>query len=837
MRKGLFLFIFIFAFIQLKSQEWVEKMQDQSVNFYEVQKSFNDFWKERVVQRSRGWKQFKRWEYFNEARVFPSGIRVDPSIVWHNFTTYKQKNAYKSTNSSDWFHLGPTSPPANGGDAGRLNCVAFHPSNPNIMYVGSPSGGLWKTTNGGVNWLPLTDNLPSIGISDIIVDYSNPDIIYIATGDGDATDTYSIGVLKSTNGGISFQPTGLTHAVQQRKTINKLLIHPTNPLTIFAATSNGILRTYDGGVTWVNSTYEFTRDIAFKPDDPNVIYATTKTNFYKSINAGLNFYFKTVQFVGPTSRIQIGVSPANPSYVYLLAGNSTTQGYGGLYRSENSGETFSLRSSSPNILDWSTDGSGTGGQAWYDLAIAVSPTNAEMVFVGGVNIWRSTNGGTNWNLNAHWYGGGGKPYVHADIHALRYSPLNVLFACTDGGISVTSNNGSNWTCKNNGLAIAQIYRLSVSKTNPYKIITGWQDNGTNLNDNNSWERVYGGDGMECIIDYTNSYINYVTTPNGNIHITYNSNDFSTISNYITNIEQGAWVTPFVIDPVNPQTIYAGYYNVWKTTNRGITWTQISNFSSQNQIKSLAVAPSNSNYIYFATNSSIYKTTNGGQNWAGITSGVTGGAITYIAVSNTNPDVLWVTISGYTDGSKVFESRDGGTSWTNISGTLPNIPANCIAYQPQSNEGLYIGMDVGVYYRDTIIGDWILFSNKLPNVFVNELEISLSVNRIRAATYGRGLWESPLYDPSKVNNQVTDLIQPVVFPIPSVGIFNIDITNLPFDNYSLDITNIAGKLINESIPIKNKMLTFDLSEQPNGIYFVNIRSKQRNYSSNVIKVAK
>jgi hypothetical protein len=413
----------------------------------------------------------------------------------------------------------------------------------------------------------------------------------------------------------------------------------------------------------------------------------------------------------------------------------------------------------------------------------------------------------------------------------------VLFACTDGGLSVTSNNGTNWTSKNNGLAIAQIYRLSTSKTSPYKIITGWQDNGSNLNNNNSWERVYGGDGMECIIDYTNQNINYVSTPNGNIHITYNSNNFSTITNSITSIEEGAWVTPYVIDPINPQTLYAGYYNVWKTTDRGNTWTQISNFSGTTQIKSLAVAPSNPDYIYCATNGNIYKTTNGGQSWTGISSGISGGAITYIAVSTSDPDVLWVTISGYTDGFKVFESRDGGINWTNISGTLPNIPANCISYNPQSNEGLYIGMDVGVYYRDTLIGDWILFSNKLPNVVVNELEISPSINRIRAATYGRGLWESPLYEPAKVNNLTSDLIQPIVYPNPTINTVNIDISNLPDNDYQIEIVNSEGKKILEHYIHDKKIFVSDISEQPNGIYFVNIKSKGKKYSSSVIKVSK
>ncbi len=837
--KNILIVILFLSSSHLFAQDWVEKMQNPDVNFYEVQKAFNTFWEGKEIGRSKGWKQYKRWEYFMQPRVFPSGNRMQMDIVYKAFMQYKSKQAYKTTSNSNWQPLGPFNVPSNGGDAGRLNCVAFHPTIQNIIYVGSPSGGLWKTTDGGNSWTSLTDNLPVIGITDIVIDYSNPNIIYIATGDGDATDTYSIGILKSIDGGQTFNTTGLSYNVINRKSINKIVINPLNPTTLFAATSNGIYRTYDGGTIWKFTTGDYTKDIAYKPGDTTIMYAVTKTNFYKSVNSGASFQLKNLPVSG-FSRLNIGVTPANPSYVYLLGGKSTDQSFHGLYRSTNLGETFTTRSTTPNIFDWSTNGSGSGGQAWYDMAIAVSPTNAEEVYVGGVNIWKSGNGGSNWGLVAHWYGGNNKPYVHADIHSLRYSPSNVLYACTDGGISKTSNGGTSWTDMNNGLSIAQIYRMSVSKTVPTKLVTGWQDNGTNLLSNNSWAQIYGGDGMDCLIDYSNANIIYASTPNGELQLTTNNgSNFNSISDNITSQEEGAWVTPIVQHPTNSQTIYAGYINVWKTTNRGANWTKISNFNSTDQIKTMAISTSNPNYIYVATDNLLSKTIDGGSNWSLInTAPFSSNAITNITVSSTDPTVLWVTLSGYTDNVKVFESRNTGQTWTNISGTLPNVPANCISFQNQSNEGLYVGMDVGIYYKDSLLTDWVLYSNNLPNVIINELEISPTINKIRAATYGRGVWESSLYTPVSVTENTNEINDISIFPSPTTGELTLNISVLKNKKASIEVFDTDGKLVeNMKITFIDDFYTFDFSKKPNGNYFVKITADEKNYKGRFVKISK
>ncbi|MCX6230012.1 MAG: T9SS type A sorting domain-containing protein [Bacteroidetes bacterium] len=842
MKKIIFLFTIIFTLLSINSQsfaqDWVEKMQNPTVNFYEVQKAFNTYWKDKEIGRSKGWKQYKRWEYMMSPRVYPTGNRIEMASAWKSFNEYKAKHTLKTTSNSNWQALGPFAPPANGGDAGRLNCIAFHPTNSNIIYVGSPSGGLWKTTDGGNNWISLTDNLPLVGVSSIVVDYSNPNIIYIATGDGDGTDTYSIGILKSTDGGLSFQTTGINYLVSGKRNIYKLIINPINPQVLLAATSSGIYKTINAGASWYNSLSGKVVDICYKPGDTNVIYAATNSAFYKSPDGGENFDYKNISFVNAPSRIEIAVSQANNAYVYLLTGKSSDQSFGGLYRSADSGETFSTRSTTPNLLGWNTSGSDTGGQAWYDLSIAVSPTNAEEIYVGGVNHWKSSNGGTTWTMIAHWYGGGGKPYVHADVHSLKYNPSNVLFSCSDGGVSFTSNGGTSWTAKNITLSIAQMYRLSVSATQPTTIVNGWQDNGTNLLRNNTWTQIAGGDGTECIIDYTNPNIIYTSTPNGSIQRTDNGgSSYTSISSTMTNTETGLWVTPYIMDLNNNQTIYAGYNNVWKTIDKGNNWTKISNFTPTIEIKSLAIAKSNSNYIYAAAENIMYKTTNGGSTWINITPALLANAITYIAVSTSNPDVLWITLSGYSSGQKVLTSQNGGVNWTNYSGNLPNLPANCIAYQGQNNEGVYVGMDVGIYYRDTLLTDWVLYANNLPNVIVDELEISPSVNKIRAATFGRGLWESPLYTPVTVAENKVSSPEISIYPSPTKGIINIDLKETGNKELSIEIFSSDGQKVYTSSIKQMADLTIDFSNQNDGIYYVKIKSNEFNYNGRFVKISK
>jgi photosystem II stability/assembly factor-like uncharacterized protein len=738
----------------------------ENPNFFEIQKSFNDYWKGKNVRdpqvtKGKGWKPFKRWEWFMRTRVNKNGY-LDVTALWKGYEEKKIKFSAKSrqqaVNSSNWVNLGPqTSIPSNGGGAGRINCITFHPTNSNIIYVGSPSGGLWKTTDGGSTWSSNTDELPDgIGITSLIIDPTNTNIMYIGTGDGDAGDTYSVGVLKSTDGGTTWNTTGLSWTLNQANRISKIIMHPTNTNTLISATRAGIYKTTDGGTTWTNKLSGNIKDIEIDPSNSSTWYAgrygSNLAYIYKSTDTGETWTQLTSGL--PASgiyRVAIAIAPSSPSTIYALFCNNTNYGFYGIYKSTNSGSTWTIMSTSPNLLGWSTNGSDQGGQGWYDLVIAVSPTDANTVYAGGVNIWKSTNSGSTWTLNAHWYGGGGKPYVHADHHAFEFIPgTSNLISGNDGGFFKTTNGGTTWTDLSNGLGIHQYYRIGASAINVNIVYGGSQDNGTDRYNAGTFTQVLGGDGMECLVDYTNSNIAYGELYYGDLFKTTSGGNLLDIPEPDENgdgFSDGDWVTPYVIHPSNPSILYYAATKVHKTTNGGSSWSSISPslgaFGSE--LTSLAVASSDPNYIYTANSSNIWKTTNGGGNWINLT-GVPSN-MTYITVSPYDQNTVWVTIGGYTSGSKVYKTTNGGTSWTNVSGNLPNIPANCVAVHPDSPNDVYIGTDLGAFLSTTGGDNWQAFDNGLPNVIVNELEIHKSSNKIRAGTYGRGLWESPAHIPS------------------------------------------------------------------------------------------
>lgn len=728
-------------------QEWVRLMQDPNANFYDIQRSFNEYWEGKKIERGSGWKQFKRWEYFMEPRVYPSGRIPAPDQAARAYAEYAASHRRLTSISdfSNWTPLGPTSwvTTSYNPGIGRINCSAVHPNNSDIIYVGAPSGGLWVSYDGGSTWNTTTDDLPVLGVTSIAIDPFDPDIVYLGTGDGDAGDTYSIGALKSTDGGLTWNPTGLNWTIYQARRISKILIHPAQTNVLLAATNSGVYKSTDAGASWSLSLAGDFKDMEFKPFDPAVVYVCG-TTFHRSTDTGSSFtqIGAGVPSSAAVNRLAIAVTPANPDYVYLVGGSSANSDFYGLYRSTNGGVSFSLRSNSPNILGYAPNGSSVGGQSWYDLAVAASPVNAEEIYVGGINIWKSGDGGVSWDLNAYWfYPEQAYPYVHADIHALDFHG-NVLYAGSDGGIFQTSDGGEVWTDISAGLANTQFYRFGGYPYNENLLIGGTQDNGTNLMNGPVWTHVLGADGMEALIDYSNPNILYACIQNGGLSKSLNGGlSFNSITNNITG--NGAWVTPYVMDPQDPQILYAGFGEVWKTFNGGASWVQISALGG-GTLQSLTVAPSDPQYIYAASQNNIFRTRNGGQTWANITAGVTlGGAITYIAVSHEDPEKLWVTLSGYSPGNKIFASTNAGNSWTNYSGSLPNLPANCVVQQKNSADALYVGTDIGIYYRNRNMPDWEPFNAGLPNVIVQELEIHYASGKLRAATYGRGIWESPL----------------------------------------------------------------------------------------------
>ncbi|MDR3667597.1 MAG: T9SS type A sorting domain-containing protein [Ignavibacteriaceae bacterium] len=759
---------------------------NNTMSFPELQKVMGNYWNSQNIQEGYmtidgektkvpNWKLYKRWEYYWEQRINQTTGEYPQTNSVIEYEKYKQsqnKSLHKtSAFSENWVNLGTNTSSGGYAGIGRINCIAFHPTDPNTIWVGSPSGGLWKTTNGGASWTVLNDNQPVLGVSDIIVpsDYATSNTLYIATGDrdggsmwslggGQSADNISIGVLKSTDGGTTWNNTGLSYTKNLGKLVYSLLIHPSNNAILFASTSDGIYKTTNSGSTWVlKSTWVCTK-MAFKPGDPTIVYASmyyaNGPYFAKSTDTGETWNYLQVSTAG--YRTELAVTPADPNVVYLLSTNSGGGLYG-VYKSTNSGGAFTrVDDGTKSMLYYNADGSGSNiGQGSYDLCIAVSPADANTVYIGGINTWKTADGGVTWNCVTMWTTSGSVPVVHADKHALAFQNNTTLFQGNDGGIYKTTTGGSSWTDLTNGIVSSQIYRIGVSQTDVNTILTGLQDNGSKKYKGsiNTWYDATGGDGMECIVDFNNatSYM-YTTYVTGTIY--RNANGFSngTTTTISANIPggqpTGAWVTPYIMDPTNSAILYAGFDKVWKTTNRGDSWISASQvLSSSVKLRSLAIAPSNTSILYTADQTNMWKTTDGGAtDWTAITLPSILNSITYITVKNSDPNDIWITIGGYTDGSKVFESTNGGSTWTNISAGLPNLPVMCLVYYKTATDRnvLFAGTDVGVYVKDGA-NNWIAYNTGLPNVVVTELEIfyGSSTPRLRAGTFGRGLWETTI----------------------------------------------------------------------------------------------
>lgn len=724
---------------------WIEMMQDPDANFYATQSAFEKYWEGREVTKGSGWKPFKRWEWFMSTRVKPDGSRYQQDRTMKAYKQYS-KSLDSESIEGDWEELGPVHTPSGSRGLGRLNAIAFHPTDPDIIWVGAPSGGLWKSTDHGQSWSSNTDGLPTLGVSSIIVDYENPDVLYMGTGDRDHGDAPGLGVMKSTNGGQSWE---FAKEGMGNRTVGMMVQHPADNEIILAATNGGIYKTRNAAQSWEQVKSGNFKDIVLKPDNPDVVYATSAGKFYKSTDHG-DTWTEITNGLYSGYRGAIAVTPANPHYVYFILTNSDS--FRALFRSTDGGESFEEHSTSPNIMSWGCNG-GSGGQAWYDLDIAADPQNEDIIYAGGVNVFKSTDGGSSWDINSHWWGDCGVPAVHADLHIFEWSPLTGhLYAGNDGGISYTPN-GSSWEWIFDGLAIAQAYKIGQSATDVDYVINGYQDNGTASHEGgDDWYKVFGGDGMECAYDPTDETISYATLYYGSIFRLKNNNSQGEITDGIP--ESGAWVTPFIIGEDDPNVMFVGYNNVWRTKNvkepntNSIEWTKISDINTSN-LSVLEHSPANTDILYASSGRNFFRCDDAMSDnpaWLNL-SGSTpnNNNITDIASHPENENIVYIVTQ-----NEVYKSNDQGMNWENMTGSLPTVHMSSLAFYERSEEGMYLGTDMGVFYYDDGAGDWIPFYEGLPaNGIITEVEIyydseNPADDRITAVTFGRGLWASGPY---------------------------------------------------------------------------------------------
>ncbi len=743
------IFLLLISTFCINSQPWMENLPNENQSkFDKVVSSFNEYFETREPVKGSGWKQFKRYEEFWKERAGESGIVPSAREILNEWNKYNQKKAGSAVlaDEADWKLWGPVSVPRNeityqSAGIGRINIVEFHPANHQVIWAGSSAGGAWKSTNNGATWeaVPITQYL-AVGVTDIAISKSHTNFMYMATGDGNGysmSRNFSMGILKSVDGGETWEYTSKIHEFEDQLLYNRLLIHPDNPNIVWVASNVGILKTTDGGQKWnlVSDKLHF-RDLEFKPGDPNVIYAGTYGNgdAYRSTDGGDSF--QDLNITQNSNRVAIAVTESNPKVVYALCSRSGTSSFNALFKSTDSGDNWQLMSSSPNILGISPEGASGSGLGWYALAFTVSPQNENFVFAGSVNSWYSNDGGKTWKLMTHWQGRFGAPFIHADQHFFTFQPeTNLLYSANDGGI-YRSSDLLDWETISHGISVNQMYRIGSSQSSPH-VISGSQDNGTNLYDGNSWSHVLGADGMSCLVSYDNPDVMFASYQSGSVYRSLDGGEnFSFIYSAQQAQENSVWVTEVEQDPLEPNTIYLGYRNIFKSVHNGAQFTKISNFSGgSNPINVIKISPFNNDYIYVCRWSMIFKTSDGGDSWDELYDSQQ--TITDIEIDPLNPDRIWFTKSGYIDGQKVFEYKDGEI--TNISGTLPNVPVNTIVYLKESEDKLFIGTDLGVFYRDKFMKDWVPFNQGMPNVVISELEVQYQTGKLLAGTFARGLW--------------------------------------------------------------------------------------------------
>ena len=741
MKKTLLFALLIINFLGFSqfvpSAPWVKdikKDNNQEISIDELTNEFNNYWLNHDKdKKGSGYKPFMRWENHWKNKTNSQGYLITPQEMWDAFNLKKEskKNSSASVPTSIWEPVGPLNHINTGSwssGQGRVNVVYVDPSNENTIYIGTPAGGIWKSTTSGTNWIPLSDNLPQIGVSGIAVDPTNSDIIYIATGDKDGSDSYSIGVMKSIDGGLTWNTTGLSFT-NTNTFAGDIVINPTNVNELLVATSDGIYKTSNAGVTWSQvRTGSFSQGtIRLKPNNPNTVYAVSNNRFVRSTNFGSTFTTITSGLPTNSSRMLLDVTPADENVIYILSVNSSEE-FQGLYKSTDGGNSFvTSNNGSIDIFESS--------QAWYDLALAVSTTNADEVYTGCLNVWRSLNGGTSFVRRNVWSNPTSLRYTHADIHFLRYFG-NKLFCGSDGGVYVSADNSNSFTDLTASAQISQFYRIAVSKQSASKMVGGLQDNGGHALSNNQWKNYYGADGMDTAIDPNNSNLYYGFIQNGSsLYISNNAGSSSSGGVGAPNGENGNWVTPLVTNSLGE--VYAGYINLYKLVSGN--WIQQNTTSlGIGNIELITIDPSNDNNIYISGNGQLLKSIDKGVTFQNIFDA----SITSIAVHSTNSDIIYITTQG-TNG-EVLKSVDGGLDFTSISNGLPNIGKNIIVHQGRNaTNPLFVGTSLGVYYKDDTMSQWQPFDSGLPNVSVTDLEINLEDQKIIAATYGRGIWQAAI----------------------------------------------------------------------------------------------
>jgi photosystem II stability/assembly factor-like uncharacterized protein len=804
--------------LQPEHRDWVELMKDNDLTFDEIVQLHDEYWEGREITPGCGYKPFKRWQWQRQDRLRPDGRSLTGRQIADMYADVRDFQSMRSP-AGNWLPVGPildeitTRDDING--VGRVNCIAFHPTDPNTMLLGTPSGGIWRSYDGGENWESSSDNLPTLGVSAIAYHPNDPQIVYMGTGDRDHNDAPGMGMMKSTDGGVNWE--FINNGIENL-TIGDVLIHPNDPTIIIIATNDGIFRSADSGDSWSFESLNAAdyRDLKFHPTNPDIVYATGSGKFYRSEDAGETWDWVN-QGLQSGYRMVIGVTPSNPDLVYVCS--STFDEFHKFFKSSDAGVSFQTQADSPNILGWAADGSGDGGQAWYDFCMAADPIDSNVVYVGGVRMKKSVDGGVTWSdINPG--------YLHVDQHELEFSPYNNdLYLCNDGGMYQYVDN-TDWLDISQKIVCAQVYKIGQSPHNSEKVLAGFQDNGTSEYIGSKWVRRGGGDGFDAWYDQTDEAYRYGSIQYGRVYRTGpNYTNQQIVGEDVLGIDEtGSWSVPYFLSYWDENTMYVALKNVWRCTNvkepilDSVKWERISwNLGGNNatNMNQLTACKSDTNKVYASEgNRKLFRTDNALDSavvWVDMSNNlpVVSQPVRAIETHPTDTNIVYIAFD-----QKIWKSVDQGGSWEDISGSLPEINYNTIAYDVNTDEGLYIGGDMGIYYKDASMEDWVDFSQGFPlAAWVTEIEIfygeTPEENRLRAGTFGRGVWESDLFSTETYNFPASALLEnatgePEVFGefdahvrfyknLSVVGVTDFEVADVYVENATLNSIDEDGDL--------------------------------------------
>jgi photosystem II stability/assembly factor-like uncharacterized protein len=707
-------------------------------------------------------------DWFMLQRTWPDEkINVDDyRAAWRAADALKTRHALDD--QPPWIPVGPTN------IGGRVADIVGHPSNSNIFYIAAASGGIFKTVDGGATWQAIFDHATGLSMGALAMDVQHPDTIYAGTGEACSAgySYFGSGIYRTTDGGASWAHIGLDDS----RYIARVVVETENPQSVWVAAmgelfgpggQRGVFHSTDGGASWNQSLFvndsTGASDVVVHPTNPQIVFAAMWQRYrtpnvrqaggmgsgvFRSTDGGATWQRLTNGLPARAAnigRIGLAISESNPNVMYAIYADDPGN-FRGVYRSSDAGETWNRTNDGTLNNLYSNFG-------WYFGNIRVRPDNPNIVFVLGVTLYRTTDGGQSWQ--------GVGSQVHVDHHALWFlpaQPYQILLG-NDGGVYRSINNGNSWSFLP-GLPINQFYAAAVDARSAVHRMGGTQDNGTLLTEGGGlgdWSNVFGGDGFYCQINPTNSNILYAESQYGYLgRSTDGGQSFFSILDGIDPAERTNWSTPVVIAPGDPHMLYYGAQRLYRTSNGGATWSAISPDLTGGgvggnlvfgTITTIAASPVNSTVIYVGTDDAhVWGSQNDGASWTDCSNGLPQRWITQVVPDVAADSVVYVCVSGYRNAEQdahVFRSMNFGATWQSISGDLPSGPVNDLVVDPQRQGRLYAATDLGAYMTDDLGVHWMELGTDLPRVPVIDLVLHEATQQLFAATYGRSMFSLDL----------------------------------------------------------------------------------------------